>query len=142
MKRKERKRKKIALGRNRKSSNINGTITGYLGIEAIFDAFGIVVDSIERFETALRFILHIALPTVYRMISKLDGVLKGNQVWRGEGKAFACPSLCSRELCRVLAAKLHENRWDYQLMLVGSYLNPLFREMDFVADARLSMENR
>ena len=48
----------------KKSSNINGTIVGCPGIEAVFDAFGIVVDSIERFETALRPSLHIALLTV------------------------------------------------------------------------------
>ena len=35
----------------KKSYNINRTIIGYPGIEAIFDAFGIIVDSIECFET-------------------------------------------------------------------------------------------
>ena len=53
-----------------------------------------------------------------------------------------CTSVYSRELCRVLAAKLRENRWDHSFMLAGSFLNPLFREMEFIADARLRLEKR
>ena len=34
----------------KKTSNIDGTIIGYPGIEAIFDGFGIIHDCIERFE--------------------------------------------------------------------------------------------
>ncbi len=52
----------------KKTSNINGNVIGYPGIDAIFDAFGITADYIERFETALRPTLHIALPTIHRML--------------------------------------------------------------------------
>ncbi len=37
----------------KKTSNINGNIIFYPGIEAFFNAFGLVVDCIERFEAAL-----------------------------------------------------------------------------------------
>ena len=38
----------------KKTSNIDGTITGYPGIEAVFDEFGVLVDYIERFESSKR----------------------------------------------------------------------------------------
>ncbi len=64
----------------KKTSNIDGTIVGYPVIEAIFDAFGIVVDCIEHFETSLRPTLHIGLPAVYRMMQKLDDVSCGKKL--------------------------------------------------------------
>ena len=38
----------------KKTSNAGGTIIGYPGIEAIFDRFGIVVDSNKRLGTSKR----------------------------------------------------------------------------------------
>ena len=55
----------------KKISNIDGTITGYPGIEAVFDAFGIVVDCTERFEVSKRPIIHIALPFIFQMMRKI-----------------------------------------------------------------------
>ena len=112
-----------------KASNIDGTVTGYPGIEAIFDEFGIVVDCIELFEASLKPTLHIALSTVHHMMKKLDDVAKGKKVWRGEGHPLALPSIYSREICRVLHLKLLENAWDHPLLLVGCYVNAIFREM-------------
>ncbi len=54
--------------------NIDGIITGYLDIEAILDAFGVVVDCIERFETSSRPTMHIARQIVYRMVRTLEDV--------------------------------------------------------------------
>ena len=111
----------------KKTSNIDGTITGYPGIEALFDGFGIVVDCIERFETSQRPTMHIALPSIYRMIQKLEDVSQGKQVWRGEGRAMAHPSIYSRELCGVIRMRVLEYSWDHLLSLVGCYLNPVPR---------------
>ena len=61
----------------KKTSNIDGTIIGYLSIEAIFDGFAIVVDCIERFETSQRPTLQITLPSLYKIFCKLDDLLKG-----------------------------------------------------------------
>ncbi len=115
-----------------KTSNIDGNITGYPGIEAIFDVFGVVVDCIERFETSSRPTTHIALPILYRMLQTLEDICNGKKVWRGEGRPLAYPSIYPRELCRVLRMKLIQKPWDHPLLLVGYYLNPMFREMELI----------
>ncbi len=86
-----------AFNNLRKTSNIDGTITGYPGIEAVFDGFGVVVDCIHRFETSQRPTLHVPLPTIYRMLAKLDDVVHGSKTWRGEDQALAHPSIYYRE---------------------------------------------
>lgn len=48
---------KIAYGRLKKLSNIDGSTIEYPGIEKIFDSFGIVVDFIELFESTQRKLL-------------------------------------------------------------------------------------
>ncbi len=93
----------------RKTSNIDGTIIGYPGIEVVFDGFGVVVDCIDRFETSQRPTLHVALPTIYRMLAKIDDVAHGSKVWRCEGQALAHPSIYSCEFCRVLREKMLSN---------------------------------
>ncbi len=50
----------------KKTANVDGSIGIYPGIEAVFDAFGIVVDCIDRFQTALRPTMHIACLRVFR----------------------------------------------------------------------------
>ena len=65
----------------KKPTNIDGTIIGYPGIEAIFDGFGIVADWIERFETFQRPTLLIAPPSLYKMFHKLDDLSKGEDLW-------------------------------------------------------------
>ena len=62
---------------------------GFPGIEAIFDAFGVAVQCAEFFETALQQTLHVALPTIHRMLQNLESTTNGEQVWRGDGKPMA-----------------------------------------------------
>ena len=50
----------------KKTSNLNGTITGYPFIEAIFDGFSVVVDCIERFKVYPPPKMHIALPWFFK----------------------------------------------------------------------------
>ncbi len=75
----------------KKTFNIKEIIIGYPGIESIFDAFGIVADCIEQIEAALWTTLHIARPTIYSILQKLEYIVHGKQVWGGEGKAWAHP---------------------------------------------------
>ena len=82
----------------KKTSNIEKIIIGYLGIEPIFDGFGIVVDCIEPFETSKPPTLQIALPILYTMFRKLDDVSKDGDVWGSAGVPFTKPSIYSREL--------------------------------------------
>ena len=100
----------------------------------MFDASGVVVDCVDRFETSHRPTMHIALPIIYRMLQKLDDANTGKKVCRGEGRPLAFPSIYSRELCSDMLIKLLEKQWEHPLLLVGCYLNPMFREMEFVED--------
>ena len=86
----------------KKNSNITETITGYPAIEAVFDAFGVVFDCIERFEVSQRPTIHISLPLIFQMMQNLDNITNGIQVWIGERQALAYPSVYSRDLARVM----------------------------------------
>ncbi len=50
----------------KKTTDKDGNITGLSGVEAIYDAFGIVMEYEFRFEVSLRQIIHIALPMIYK----------------------------------------------------------------------------
>lgn len=63
----------------KKTLNIDEIVTGYSGFEAIFDAFGVIVDCIERFEIAMRPTLHISLSIIYRIMQNLDNVFQGKR---------------------------------------------------------------
>ena len=58
------------------------------------------------------------------------------------GVPFAKPSIYSRELCRVLYQHLTSKTIDHPLLLIGCYLNPLFREMEFISNERLRIDYR
>lgn len=53
----------------KKTSNINGIVVEFPGIEAKFDAFG-VADCIERFENSQRPTFHEAFQLMYQMLRK------------------------------------------------------------------------
>ncbi len=76
----------------KKTSNIDGNIVGYPGVEAVFDAFGIAVDCTDRFETPLRPMIHIALPTIYQMLRNFNYIANGKQVWRAVPEEIAVDS--------------------------------------------------
>ena len=56
------------------------------------------------------------------------------KVCRGEGRLMSLPSTYSPESCRILRIKLLRKQWDHPLLLVGCYLNLVFREMEFIED--------
>ena len=68
------------------------------------------------------------------MFRKLDDGYKGGDVLRGAGVPFAKPSIYSRELRRILYQHLTSKPIDQPLLLTGCFLNPLFREMEFISD--------
>lgn len=90
----------------RKTTNVDGTIVGFPGVEAIFDGFGVIVDCSTRLEAAQKQTIHISFPTVYRVRQKLMDISEGKKVWRGEGRAMAQTSVYSRDLCRVFSRKI------------------------------------
>ena len=92
------------------------------------------MNCINRFETSFRPTMHTAFPMVYRILQNLEEISDGKEVWRGEGKPLAYPSVYSRELCEVAQQKLMQKSWYHLLLLVGCYLNPLFQEMEFIEE--------
>ena len=118
----------------KKTSNNNGNITGYPAMEAVFDAFGVVADCIEQFEVSKRPTIHIALPLILQMMQKSGNITNGLQVWRGEGKPRAYHSAYSRALTRVIHERMLNHVWYHPLLLVGCFLNPLFRDFEFIPD--------
>ncbi len=52
------------------------------------------------------------------------------------------PSIYSREICTVMGDRMMKQRWEYPLLLVGCYLNPWFREIEFVRDENLRPKYR
>ena len=101
-----------------------------------------VVDCIEKFETSTRLTLHVESPLIYRVISSLDNITKGNEVWPDENQALALPSIYSRELTRAIRDRLQQMAWKHPLLLFGCYLNPLFRVMEFINDPIMHVEYR
>ena len=86
--------------------------------------------------------LHIVLPTVHQALRKLDYAKCADSVYRGEGKPLVQPSIYSRKLCWNLRSYLVEEKWTHPLLLVGCYLNPLFREIEFIPEVIEKQEHR
>lgn len=118
----------------KKTTNFDGTIVGYPGIEAVFDMFGIITDCIQLIGIAERHTLHIVLPTIHQTLQKLNYVTGGGAVWRGEGKPLVQLSIYSRKLCLTLHNYLVDKEWAHPPPFVGYYLNPIFREMEFIPE--------
>ncbi len=68
-----------------KKTDADGKIVGYPAIEAICDAFGIVMECLERFSASTKHTMHIILPMIYKAMRKLDLIAGGGDVWRDNG---------------------------------------------------------
>ena len=113
----------------KKKTDADGNIVGYPAIEAICDAFGIVMECLDRFEAFTRPTMHIALLMIYEAMRQLDLVASGGDAWRDNGIGMVEPSFYSKLLRRNLGQHLRMQLKHHPLLLVGCYLNPLFREM-------------
>ena len=106
--------------------HINGTMTGFLGIEAIYDAFGVVVDCMEKFQAAQCPALHVVLPILYQVMRKLSGLSIECEVWRRKGNEMGQPSIYSRNISAFVVQLLRNQIKHHPLFLVGCYSNPGF----------------
>ena len=80
----------------KKTTDKDRNITGFPGVEAIYDAFGIMMECVERFEVSSRPTIHIALPMIYKAMKNLDDIADGGQVWRESINGMVQPSIYSR----------------------------------------------
>ena len=83
----------------RKTSNID---VGYHALEAIYDAFWIVIDCMEQFEASQRPNLHLALPTLYQVMKKLEQTSNGGEVWGDNSKKMVQSSVYFRKLSELV----------------------------------------
>ena len=118
----------------KKKTDADGNIIGFPAVEAICDAFGIIMEVLDRFEASSRPTMHIALPLLYKSMKQLDLVGSGGEVWRESELEMVQPSIYSKILCRQLVQYLRMSLKPHPLLLVGCYLNPLFRSMEFVPE--------
>ncbi len=61
----------------KKKTDADGKIVGYPAIEAVFVAFCIVMECLDRFQASKRPTVHIALPMIYKAMRQLDLVASG-----------------------------------------------------------------
>ena len=126
----------------RKTSNIDGTIIGYPALEAIYDAFGIIKDCMEQFEVSQRPTIPVALHTLYQVVKKSENTSNDREVWRGNSKKMVQPSVYSRKLSELVKNHLKILLHHHPLLLFGCYMNPVFRESEFIEDVTLRAEYR
>ncbi len=50
-------------------------------MQTSLDTFGTLVYYTARFEAALRYTIHISLPTIHQLLKKLHYVANGKEVW-------------------------------------------------------------
>lgn len=79
---------------------------------------------------------------MYEAMKNLDNVFNRKQVWWGQSNLWSHPSIYSRKLSRILRYYSRMKPLDHPLLLIGSYLNSIFREMEFISDVRVKTEYR
>ena len=115
---------------------MDGDITGFPTIEAIFYAFSIILECVDRFEVSSRPTMHVAFPILFKAIKGLDSVAGGATVWRKRSLLMMQPSIHSKFLCRNLGQHLQDTPRTHPLLLVGCYLNHLFRGFEVVSEEK------
>ena len=113
----------------KKKTDADGNIIGYPVIEAIWDAFGIIMECLVRFEASTRPARHIALQMIHKSMRQLDLVASGGDGWGENGIGKVQTSIYSKLLCCNHGQYLRMQLKHHPLLFVGCYLNPLFRGM-------------
>ena len=86
--------------------------------------------------------MHVAFQMLFKAIEELDSVAGGATVWRKRSLRMVQPSIYSKLLCQNLGQHLQDTLKPHPLLLVGCYLNPLFRGFEFVSDEKTRSEMR
>ena len=120
----------------KKKTDMDGNITSFPVIEAICDAFSIIMECVDRSEVSSGPTMHVAFPMLFKAIKDLDSVAGGATVWRKRSLHMVQPSIYSKLICRNLGQHLQDTLKPHPLLLVGCYLNPLFRGIEFVSDEK------
>ncbi len=61
-------------------TDTDGNIVGYSAMEAVYNAFSIIMEFLNRFEVSSRSIMHIALPMLYKAMRQHNSVANGGEV--------------------------------------------------------------
>ena len=101
-----------------------------------------IKDCMERFESSQRPTLHIALPTLYQVMNKLEHISYGGEVWRDNCKKMVRPPVYSRKLSELVKDHRKRQLYHHPLLLLGWYMNPVFPQLEFIEDVTLRAEHR
>ncbi len=110
------------------------TVVGYPGIEAVIDAFDLLLSAIKRLEASETPKIHLILPIMQDCVDELQPISDEGLVWRGIEHGEVYPSVHSRELNLKMAIGLKEKVKVHGLWLVGCFQHLFLREIHFVPD--------
>ena len=123
------------------SVNHNGTVS-LPAMQEILDAFGSIVSTQKYLEGSNYPTVHLVLPLLQDIYEDL-GSVGGGFVDNGTQTGPQVPSFVYRSLCSVLPTKLREKvMMIHDFWLATTFLNPLFREFNFIPDALLRQKYR
>ena len=94
----------------------------------------------EQFEASKRPTIHVALPTLYQVMKKLEHTSNSGEVWRNNSKEVVQPFVYSRKLSELVTNHLKCQLYHQPLLLIGCHMNPIFRELQFIKDVTLRAE--
>ncbi len=94
--------------RSKKETDRDGTVVGYAVIEAVIDAFDLVVSAIKRLETSETPTIHLILLIIQDCVNEIQRISGKGPVWRGIELGEVYPSVYSRELRIKMAISLKE----------------------------------
>ena len=122
----------------KKTSYNNWSVIWYPAMKAILDAFGQMVHSIERFETSVQPIRHIALPkSIVCCRLGRHCAWESDVAWWRKSMGSTLSLLQSAQQCS--SQKISEKLMDHSLLVVDCYLNPLSTETEFISYGRTRM---
>lgn len=111
-------------------NNQNGASVSYPALEAVVDAMKPVISMQTQLQASKEPTMHIVLILMQNCFDHLDRISNGGSVQRGSDFVPA-PEL-SRKLCISLKEWMEAKIRIHDLMLVGTFLNPLYREFQFI----------
>ena len=111
----------------------SGRIT-FPALEAIVDAFRDGIELQTTFQASNHPTFHLALPKLKMCTDKLRSVVDGGSVSRGPEVGFIPAPTLSRGLSQTLLEWLDAKVRIHPLVMAGCFMNPLFREFQFLED--------
>lgn len=109
-----------ALESLRSETDRGGSVIGYPALEAIIDAFEVLVEARTRLQASKTPTIHLALPLMQDCSDKLLRIANGGKVWQGAHRGRIVPSRYSCGICSLMTVHVGNER---TFGAVGSVVN-------------------